>query len=1169
MSKFIHLHNHTHYSLLDSITTVGELVKAAKDDEQGAIALTDHGVMFGSLELYKTARDEKIKPIIGFEAYMANGSRFDRNSKAEKKRNYFHILLLAKDNTGYKNLMRLTSLAHTEGMYYRPRIDRELLEKHKDGLIVTSACMGGVVGAHLLDGDLDAAREAVVYYRDLFGDDFYLEIQNHFMEKDKIILEHVPKLAKEYGVKLVGTNDIHYLKKDNAQAHQMLLYIRDSSSNNKPVYDMKTLYYGTDEYYFKTSAQMIDIFKDYPEAVSSTLEIADKVDLEITLDKYFMPNFEIPKTSKATDYDGYLEELVYEGLNERYNGVLSEEVKSRAEYELSIIKQMGFPTYFLIVWDFIKAARDMGVSVGPGRGSAAGSLVAYALKITNIDPIQYGLLFERFLNPERVSMPDIDIDFADDKREKVIEYVKQKYGENSVSMISTFGKLSTRAVFTDVGRILKIPLDEIKKITSNIEVIFGKVDSIDDAIKKPALQWLAETKDERLVELLKYARQLENKNRSIGTHAAGVVIAPGDITNFVPLYKPSKMKESIGIEVASQYNMAHIESAGLLKMDFLGLRTLTIIVDTLKMVKENFGIDIDIDAIDINDKKTYDLLTEGRTLSVFQFESQGMSEYMRKLKPTHIDDLIAMNALYRPGPMAFIPDFIDVKHGRKKVEYPHDLLKDLLDPTNGIMVYQEQIMEVGKVIANFTLGEADLMRRAIGKKDIPKLAKLKTKFVEGAAKNGVSEKQAEEIYALIEKFANYGFNKSHSAAYSYLAYQTAWLKAHYTAEFIAANMTAEINNLDKIVELKEDAKRFGIKVLAPNINESVAYFVAKDNKIFFGLAGIKNVGVSAVELIVEARKEKPFVSLFDFCARVDTRAVNKRSLEALICAGAFDALQNGNRASMFASVDYALEYGKKMTEKDESSTESLFGFDETVSMPEPTLIDSPDWSNEERLAKEYEYLNFYLSGHPLDKYEPFFHYFSDFFKYKKGDLPNDKITLCGRISNVKLRTAKDNSNFAFFTLEDYINKIECISWRDTYKNFGHLIENGNIVILKGKKMLDDFGKDRDNTENDSEETYKIVISEIVTLDSQLDNLKGLKLWFDEKEDDSLENLELLKLKILNQSNERGQNFTLHFNIKKDNGENTKFIRENIKYQKNYNDLVDIIDKIGYHKVRFM
>jgi len=1178
MSKFVHLHNHTHYSLLDSITTIDELVTAAKNDEQSAIALTDHGVMFGGLELYKTAKEKSIKPIVGMEAYMANGSRFDKNSKAEKKKNYFHLLLLAKDNQGYRNLMKLTSLSHTEGMYYKPRIDRELLEKYKDGLIVTSACMGGVVGSHLLSGDIDLAREAVQYYKDLFGDDFYLEIQNHFMDKDKIILKYVPELAKEFNVKLVATNDIHYLKKDNAGGHQMLLNIRDSSSANKPTFDLKQLLYGTDEYYFKTSNQMHEIFKEFPDSLTNTVEIAEKVDLNIELNKYFMPNFEIPTTSVSKDYDEYLKELVYIGLNERYNNELSEEILSRTEYELSVIKSMGFPTYFLIVWDFIKAAREMGVSVGPGRGSAAGSLVAFALKITNIDPLKFGLLFERFLNPERVSMPDIDIDFADDKREKVIEYVKNKYGANSVSMISTFGKLSTKAVFTDVGRVLKIPLDEIRKITSNIDTIFGKVDSIEVALNKQPLQWLRDTKDERLIELVKYSRQLENKNRSIGTHAAGVVIAPGDITDFVPLYKPSKIKESIGIDVASQYNMNHIESAGLLKMDFLGLKTLTIIEDTLKMIEINHNVKIDIDEIDLNDQKVFELLTEGRTLSVFQFESSGMSEYMRKLKPTHIDDLIAMNALYRPGPMSFIPDFIDVKHGRKKVEYPHILLKDLLDPTNGIMVYQEQIMEVGKVIANFTLGEADLLRRAIGKKDIPKLAKLKSKFVEGASVNGVSEKQAVEIYELIEKFANYGFNKSHSAAYSYLAYQTAWLKTHYPAEFIAANMTAELNNLDRIVELKEEAKKFGIKVLAPDINQSIAYFIAKDNKIFFGLGGIKNVGVSAVDQIVEARKEKPFTSLFDFCARVDNRTINKRSLEALICSGAFDLLYNGLRTSLFSSIDFALEYGKRVDEENSNSTDSLFGAASENEIAEPTLVIVPEWTNEERVNKEFEFLNFYLSGHPLDKYEPFFYYISDFFKYKMNDLPNDKITVCGRVTNLKIRTAKDNTNFAFFTLEDFNRKIECIIWRDKYKHFGELLTDGSFIVIEGKKMLDDFGKNKDDGNNeevvDENENFKIVISEIKTLNSQINRIKGLKFWIELEEENIIEKLEkveeFIKVKNINPDvRTNNSKIEIQFNVKSNQNLTSKFVKQNVIVNLELNNLLDLIDKFGYHKVRLM
>ncbi|HEX9615167.1 MAG TPA: DNA polymerase III subunit alpha, partial [Bacteroidota bacterium] len=807
MSQFVHLHNHSHYSLLDGAATIEGIVTAAAENGMRSVALTDHGVMFGAIEFYKKAKKHNIKPIIGCEAYIVTkGSRKDRTADAPVKGRgrgiYHHILLLAKNETGYRNLMKLCTIGHTEGFYYKPRIDAEVLAQYKEGILATSACPGGVVGAHLVNGDYEEAKAAAGIYRDIFGEDFYIEIQNHGTEVEKPILRDAPRLAKELGLKLVGTNDCHYIKHEHAVAHNIMLLIPDASSTNVP--DHTTLRYGTDQLFFKSSREMVEAFREFPEAAASTLEIEEKCNLDLDLKRNHMPDFPIPRDAGTATLEEYLEKLAGEGLKKRYEdpGV---ELQTRLVGELDVIKRMGYAGYFLIVQDFINEARKMGVRVGPGRGSAAGSLVSYALGITDVDPIQFGLLFERFLNPDRVSMPDIDIDFADDKRDRVISYVREKYGANSVSQIITFGTLSSRAVLKDVGRVLGIPLSTIDSITKQIPVFQGKVTPLAEAFETiPELKWVKDSPDDRIRLMVDCAKVLEGMNRNVSMHAAGVVIAPGDISDFVPMYKTPQT------DIMTQYNMKDLEQAGLLKMDFLGLRTLTVIDHALRLIRQNHGVDVDLDTIPADDQKTLELFSKGQTVAVFQFESSGMQDYLRKLKPTSIHDLVAMNALYRPGPMENIPDFIDRKHGRKTIEYLHQKLEETLKETYGIIVYQEQVIKIASDIAGFSLAKADMMRRAMGKKDKALMTEQKREFVQGAVQQGVERKTASEIFDLIEKFASYGFNKSHSVAYSVLAYHTAFLKAHYPAEYMAATLTSEIGDTDKIVLFIDDCRKLGI-----------------------------------------------------------------------------------------------------------------------------------------------------------------------------------------------------------------------------------------------------------------------------------------------------------------------------------------------------------------------
>jgi DNA polymerase-3 subunit alpha len=1080
MSSFIHLHNHTHYSLLDGAATVETLLKAAVDNNMPSVALTDHGVMFGAIEFVKKAKKKGIKPIIGCEVYiLSKGSRFNKSKekddgndllvsdgRAKKKRDYHHLILLCKDNTGYKNLIKLVTLGHTEGYYYKPRIDFELLTKYHEGLVCLSACAGGVVANPLINGDYAEAKEIAQMYKDLFGDDFYLEIQDHGIPAEKIVLRDMPKLAKELNIKLVATNDCHYIKREHAIAHNIMLLIPEASASDAP--DITNLRYGTDQIYFKSAEEMCELFKEYPEAIASTLEINEKCNLQMELGKNKMPNFPIPPDAGVSTLEDYLEKITWEGLHKRYTEI-TPAIEQRITHELSVIKRMGYAGYFLIVADFIRAARDRGVMVGPGRGSAAGSLVAYATEITNVDPLKYDLLFERFLNPERISMPDIDVDFADWKRDIVIKYVRDKYGEENVAQIITFGTLSSKAVLKDVARVLGIPLQTVEMITKQIPTNQGKVMPIQEALDSlPDLKPFKENADPKIQQMFEVAKVLEGMNRNAGMHAAGVVISPEPLSNLVPMYKTPST------ELMTQFTMKDLEDAGLLKMDFLGLRTLTVIENALEQIKKNHGTDINIDTIPESDQKTFELFGKGQTVAVFQFESSGMQDWLRKLKPNSISDLTAMNALYRPGPMENIGDFIKRKHGLAKIEYLHPKLEETLKETYGVIVYQEQVMRIASDIGGFTLAKADLMRRAMGKKDKKIMEDLKAEFIDGAQKtNKVSAKLAGEIFDLIEKFASYGFNKSHSVAYSVVAYQTAYLKAHYPAEYMAATLTSEISNTDKIVLFIDDCRKLGIQVLPPDVNESERDFTVTKGGIRFGLAAIKNVGANAVDAIVKARMEKgKFDSLYDFCMKVDLHICTKKTIEGLVLAGAFDGI-NKNRAQLHRAVEHMVQSAAGAQVQQERGQDSLFGGDSETAVKvnlEPQLPNIPMWKDQEKLAKEKEVLGFYVSGHPLLKYEKEINAFATVHLGDVEGMKSGTVKAGGIISSIKKKIDKKGNTMAFITIEDFTGKAECVIFSSVYKKNVELMEEENMILVEGKGEV-------------SGDIIKIIVDEILPMDA--------------------------------------------------------------------------------------
>ncbi|NUN08175.1 MAG: DNA polymerase III subunit alpha [Ignavibacteriaceae bacterium] len=1050
MSDFVHIHNHTHYSLQDGACTVEQLVKAAVDNDMHAVAITDHGVLYGVPEFYKEAKNKGVKPIIGMEAYITlEKPRFVKEQEEDpvtgkKRKPYRHLILLAKNLKGYKNLIKLSSRGFTEGYYYKPRIDLEVLREHSEGLICTSACLGGIISWYLVAGDLEKADKYAKEFQDIFGDDFYLELQDHNLPQDEIVLTHTPRIASKYNIKLVATNDCHYINKDDAIAHNVLLLLSDKTGDS----DYRKLKYKTDQIYFKSEREMKAIFSDYPDAIANTLEIESKIDLKLDSKDYYFPNFPVPEESGAKSLDDYLVILSKQRLQEKFPDP-SPEILERFNYELETIKNMGFAGYFLIVQDFINDAKSKKIYVGPGRGSAAGSLIAYILGITNINPLQYSLLFERFLNPARKSMPDIDIDFEDDRRQEVINYVKHKYGENCVSQIITFNKLSSKQVLRDVARVLKIPIPVVDKITKFIPSKFGKVFTIDQALDtKMELKWVRDSKDEKILELLKYSRVLEGFNRNMSKHAAGVVITPCDVTNYVPLATASAQGE-----IVTQYNMKEVEAAGLLKMDFLGLRTLSIIKDAIGLIKKNHKIEINIDEIPFDDDKTFKVFWNGQTTGIFQFESPPMREYLKQLKPTSVNDLAAMNALYRPGPMDFINDFIARKFGKKKIEYLIPELEPILKETYGIIVYQEQVIQIANQIGGMSLAEADLLRRAMGKKDENEMKRQKIKFVSGAAGKGIKENLAVELFNLIEKFANYGFNKSHSVAYAYVAYQTAYLKAHYPAEFLAANMSNELNNIDKIAKFLEDARKLKINVYPPNVNKPTVEFDVDKGKIRFGLAAIKNVGAHAIEEIIKAKAKigRNFHDIFDFCSQVDTRLINKKVVEGLVLAGAFDSVDK-NRKANFLNVERALAYGSQISAAREASKNSLFGDELNESeFVKPEIITAEDWSEAEKLTKEREVTGFYISGHPLRKYDIEYRSFSTIALGETEEVNSDlSVRASGTITEFESKYDKSNREMAFLKIDDYSGSCDCIVFSKVFEKYREFLGLEKSVMIIGK-----------------------------------------------------------------------------------------------------------------------
>lgn len=1147
MGDFVHLHNHSHYSLQDGACTIDDLINSTLENKMHALALTDHGVMFGISEFYRKAKKAGIKPIVGMEAYIAmETSRFKKGSDEggrRKSKHYNHLVLLAKNKTGYKNLIKLSTIGHTEGFYYKPRIDLDILREMSEGLICTTACPAGPVSVHLINDDYQKAKETTLKLKEIFDEDLYLEIQNHNIDVEKPILEGMPKLSKELGIKLIATNDIHYIKKEHAVAHNVLLLLSDKTGK----YDYQTLRYRTDQVYFKSVDEMKSLFKNYNGAIENTLEIEEKINLNLDFEKFHYPLFPIPKDSGAENLDQYFELLAKDGLHKRFDKI-NKDIEDRFNYEVKIIQDMGYSGYFLITQDFINAAKSRGIPVGPGRGSAAGSLVAYALGITNVNPLDYDLLFERFLNPARKSMPDIDVDFADDQRGEVIDYVKEKYGENSVCQIITFNRLSSKAVLRDVARVLQIPIPTVDKITKFIPSKFGRVYTIDQALKEvPELKWVKESDDPKIKELIQYAKILEGMNRNASKHAAGVVITPGDVSNYVPLATYGNDGD-----IVTQYNMKELDNAGLLKMDFLGLRTLTIIRDTLSLVKKTRDIDVDLDSIPLDDEKTYKLFSKGQTTAVFQFESGPMREYLKKLRPTSIKDLAAMNALYRPGPMDFIDDFIARKHGRKKIEYLHKILEPILKETYGIIVYQEQVIQIANKVAGMSLAEADILRRAMGKKDPAAMKEQKQKFVEGAVKNNLSKKIAEEIFEAIDKFANYGFNKSHAVAYSIVAYQTAYLKAHYLPEFLAANLTNEFGNTDKVAKLLDDCRKLKVKVRPPDVNNASVYFSVEDGEIIFGMSAIKNVGVKAIEEIKRANDElgRPFTSIYDFCSNIDTRLVNKRALEGLVLAGAFDNVK-GSRAQNLQAIEEALQFGNKVQNANKNQSESLFGEDEFMHIEEPELPDIEAWEQKESLAREREVLGFYLSDHPLRKYQNEYNSFATVHLGEPETYSEEgSIRACGVITEVRTKIDKSGRQMAFFKLDDFTGSCEGLMFSKIYAECQNILKEEATVLITGR--LESSG-----------DTVKLHADEVIPLEEVKQKLTKQVAFILNNEEHDNKTVEALRL-ILEEHNGQMQAYA---RVKENGG----FRNFYLDYKVSLNDefLSKVISLLGEENIQYI
>ncbi len=1046
MPEFVHLHNHSHYSLLDGAARVDQLVQRCVDNGMDSFALTDHGNLYGLLEFYKAARKAKVKPIIGCEVYVANGSRKERQKVAGRKP-YFHMVLLAKNQEGYHNLLRLVSAGFLDGFYYRPRVDWELLQKYHRGLIAQTACLGGEINQSLLASDWDKAKSTALAYRELFGDDFYLEVQNHGIPEEDIARARMKELSDSLAIPLVATNDIHYLERSHVLAHDMYICIRDQKQH-----DPRNMRYSTDQLFFKTAAEMYQAFPGMEDACRITREIADKCDVSLDFDTRQLPVFPIPPESPAQTLDDYFALACQEGLARRFPAGPPAGAGVRLDYEIGVIQKMGFAGYFLIVKDFIDYARANDIRVGPGRGSAAGALVSYVLGITNIDPLEFDLLFERFLNPERVSMPDIDIDFEDTHRQEVIDYVKRKYGERNVTQIITFGRLMTKAVIKDLGRVLGLTFAETDQITKLIPGKLAqdkKVHLADVRREVPELDLLLKS-DPRYEQMWRNAEILEGLNRTAGVHPAGVVITPGPLEDFVPLQRSGGQDG----DVTTQWDGTWIDEVGLLKMDFLGLRALTVIKETQRRLLER-GVDLDIETIPKDDARTFELFSRGQTLGVFQFESGGMCEYLKKLQPSRLDDLIAMNALYRPGPIDNIPLFIERRHGREDVRYLHPVMEKFLDLTYGVIVYQEQVMQIAQAVGGFSLGQADEMRRAMGKKKLDVMAKMKVGFVQGAAERQIKEKTAVDIWNLLERFASYGFNKSHSAAYAWLAYQTAYLKTNYTAEFLAAVMTDEMADTEKMVVFIEECRRFGIPVLPPDVNQSLREFRVVEGGIRFGLGGVKNVGDTAIQALVAGRADGAFTDVFDLAGRVDVTRVNRKVLESLIQVGAFDSLDE-RRATLFAGVEQLLRFAAVQQEQASRNQISLFGEAEAVQVPPPVLDEAPAWSEADRLQREKELIGIYISGHPLEQYRDVVEGFSTRRLDQINALGDGaQLLVCGMISAFRTLINKKDKKMALGAIDDFGGSLKFMAFEEQLGLAGDALRKDALCALRGRLSIKD------------------------------------------------------------------------------------------------------------------
>jgi DNA polymerase-3 subunit alpha len=1064
VADFVHLHNHTQYSLLDGACRIDPFTDIAHKMKMPALAITDHGNMFGAIQFYKKARKKGVRPIIGCEAYVAPRELSYKQPIPGKPSSGYHIILLARNVTGYKNLIKLVSTGFLEGFYHRPRIDKNLLRRHSEGIVATSACMKGELTHSLLNNEDTEAERAAKSFVDIFGEgNFYIEIQDHGIPRESEAKEKLARLARKTGIPLVATNDCHYLHQSDSLAHDALLCIQ----TGKFISDTDRMKYNTDQIYVKSPEEMKALFADYPEAIENTLRIAEMCNLEIELGNSHLPEFPLPEGH--SDLDDYLRYLSNEGLKERYEKV-TEDLQQRLDFELKVIISMGYSGYFLIVKDFIDYARRIGVRVGPGRGSAAGSLVSYSLGIVNLDPMKYGLLFERFLNPERISLPDIDIDFADDGRDRVIDYVIDKYGEDNVCQIITFGTMAARQSIRDVGRVMEMPYGEVDRIAKLVppgpgQTIAGALES------ERELAEMSKDNDD-VKKLLEYSQTLEGLARHASTHAAGVVIAPDELTEFVPLFRAPK-----GDEVTTQYDMKDIDDIGLLKMDFLGLRTLTVVENTLKSIKANHGTELDIESVPLDDPGVYAMFCGGHTIGIFQFESSGMRDYLRKLCPETLDDLIAMNALYRPGPLdaGTIDDYISRKHGKQKVQYLHPLLEPILEETYGVIVYQEQVIKIAMALAGFSAGEGDLLRKAMGKKVRELMVQQQQKFLTGCENRGIERNIAERVFEQIETFARYGFNKSHAAGYSYLAYQTAYLKVHFPREFLAASLTSEMGNTDRVIVLMEECRRLGVPVLPPDIQYSRSEFAVEGEAIRCGLGAVKNVGVGAIEKIIEARvKDGPFSSLFDFVARVDSKAMNRRMLESLIKAGATDSLP-GHRAQMFYSVDDALSYGQSRQGAQGSKNQVSLFSDDSVAVVEPKLAESDQWKKSTLLGFEKELLGFYVSGHPLGAYRTLLSTVASCTCETISEFPDGTgASLGGVITRVKVNTDKKGNRMAFLSVEDFGGSIEVVVFSDLYERRRQAIAKETMVMVSGR------------VSKREEEKPKIVADKIELLDTVAD-----------------------------------------------------------------------------------